>query len=144
MEGMHAQQVMNGSKGEIWIDGTYMAQCTACTATVEAKKAAIQIARKMGESNKIVGYTGKGSLKLNHVSSYFITKLGNDLKNGITTTCTIISNLDDPDAIGAERVAVKDAVFDNLNLIGWENAKAGEDTYNFTFSDWEVLDSADE
>lgn len=144
MDGMVAKRAMNGSKGELWVDGTYMAQTAAFSATVEAKKQAVPIARKMGESNKIVGYTGKGSIKLSHVSSYFITKLSDDLKNGITTICTIISNLDDPDAIGAERVAIKDAVFDNLNLANWENAKAGEDTYNFTFSDWDPLDTADE
>ena len=41
-------------------------------------------------------------------------------------------------------VAKLDAVFDELHLADWSAKKNGEETYNFTFSDWDVLDSADE
>ena len=38
------------------------------------------------------------------------------MKAGRQTVCTIISKLDDPDSNRAERVVIKDAVFDKLTL----------------------------
>lgn len=144
MKGMESKQVMNGSQGEIWIDSDYMAQATEFKATVTLDKAEISMVKKLGKQYKVIGYTGKGSLKMNKVSSYMIKKMNDNMKAGKQTICTIITKLDDPDAIGAERIVIKDAVFDELILADWSAKKMGEESYNFTFSDWDVLDVADE
>ena len=100
--------------------------------------------KKLAKQYKVTGYTCKGSLKMNKVSSYMIKKMNDNMKAGKQTVCTLISKLDDPDAIGAERVVIKDAVFDELILADWSAKKMGEEAYNFTFSDWDFLDTADE
>ena len=41
MKGMEAKQVMNGSQGELWIDGDYMAQITEFKAGVTLDKAEV-------------------------------------------------------------------------------------------------------
>lgn len=144
MKGMEAKQVMNGTQGEIWIDGDYMSQITEFKATVTIDKTEINMVKKLAKQYKVTGYTCKGSLKMNKISSYMITKMNENMKAGQQTVCTIISKLNDPDAIGSERVVIKDAVFDELHLADWSAKKMGEESYNFTFSDWDILDTADE
>ena len=144
MNGMKAQQVMNGTEGELWIDSDYMAQVTEFKANVTIEKTAVNIVKTRFKQYKVTGYDGKGSLKMNKVSSYMLEKLSDNMKAGKQTSCTIISKLSDPDSIGTERVVIKDAVFDSLTLADWTAKKNGEESYNFTFTDWEILDSATE
>ena len=68
-----------------------------------------------------------------------MNKVSKAVKAGKTPTHTIISNVDDPDAIGAERVAYFGCVLDKLILADWEAGKNGEETYPFTFQDWDPL-----
>lgn len=142
--GYTAKNVMNGTFGELWIDGDYMAQITEFKATVTLDKTEINMVKKLQKQNKVTGMTCKGSLKMNKISSYMINKLNEDMKNGKQTVCTIISKLADPDANGTERITIKDAVFDELILADWAAKKMGEETYNFTFSDWDILDATDD
>jgi len=144
MEGMKAQQVMSGTNGEVWIDGDYMAQITEFKANVTLKKQAVNIVKQMADEFKVVGWEGKGSLKMNHVSSYMVTKMAANIKAGKQTVCTLISKLSDPDSIGTERVVIKDATFDSLTLADWTAKKIGDESYNFTFTDFDILDSANE
>lgn len=144
MKGMESKQVMNGSQGELWIDGDYMSQVTEFKAEVTIDKTEIKMVKKLQKQYKMIGLTCKGSLKMNHISSYMLDKMSEDIKAGKQTICTIVSNLDDPDSIGAERIVIKDAVFDSLILADWAAGKMGEESYNFTFSDWDILDTADE
>ena len=144
MKGMESKQVMNGSQGELWIDGDYMSQVTEFKAEVTIDKTEIKMVKKLQKQYKMIGLTCKGSLKMNHISSYMLDKMSENVKAGKQTICTIVSNLDDPDSIGAERIVIKDAVFDSLILADWAAGKMGEESYNFTFSDWDILDTADE
>jgi Protein of unknown function (DUF2001). len=144
MNGMKAQQVMSGTNGEVWIDGDYMAQITEFKSQITLKKQAVNIVKEMADQFKIVGWEGKGSLKMNHVSSYMVTKMSDNIKAGKQTVCTIISKLSDPDSIGTERVVIKDATFDSLTLADWSAKKIGDESYNFTFTDFDILDSANE
>ena len=144
MKGMESKQVMNGSQGELWIDGDYMSQVTEFKAEVTIDKTEIKMVKKLQKQYKMIGLTCKGSLKMNHISSYMLDKMSENIKAGKQTICTIVSNLDDPDSIGAERIVIKDAVFDSLILADWAAGKMGEESYNFTFSDWDILDTADE
>ena len=65
-----------------------------------------------------------------------------NIKAGKQTVVTIVSVLDDKDAIGSERIVIQDATFDSLILADWEVDKMGEESYSFTFSDWDLLDLA--
>ena len=97
--------------------------------------------REQSKDYKIVGWSGKGTLKLHKVDSYFIKKYAEAIKNGQQLPITIISKVSDPDAIGEERVALKNILFDGIDLANWEVGKIGEESYSFTFSDFEILDS---
>ena len=143
MDSMESKQVMYGTWADLWIDGDHIAEVEDCKATMTADKIEVKMARKMGKGYKSTGYTGKGSFKVHKVSSYFIKKLAPSIKKGKQVLFTLVSKLDDPDAVGAERVALYNCMVDSVDLINWSVGKLGEESYNFTFEDYDMLDSAD-
>ena len=120
-----------------------MGEIQELKAKLSADKVEVKIARKMNKGYKVTGYTGKGSFKVHKVSSYFIKKLAPSIKEGRQVTCTIISKVRDPDALGTERVALYNCLIDSVDLINWSVGKLGEESYDFTFEDYEMLDSID-
>ncbi|BBF45076.1 phage-like element PBSX protein xkdM [Lachnospiraceae bacterium KM106-2] len=133
-------RVINGTFGECWIDGEYMAETTALNAKVTLEKSEVHQTGKLTKGYKVTGIDGKGTLKLNKVSSYFINKLSENIKAGRTTTATIISKLADPDSLGSERIQLEGCTFDELTLVNWEAKKLGEESIPFTFTSWTTLD----
>ena len=135
-------QVFNGTHGELWIDGDYMAEIQKFSAEVELKKDEFQFVKHHNTDFKVTGYSCKGSIEMKKVSSYFLSKMSDNMRAGKTTVCQLVASISDPDAIGSERIVIKDAVFDKLTLMDFEAGKSLDESYDFTFTDWEVLDSA--
>ena len=145
MNSMEAKRVMNGKYADLYIYGDLMAEATAFKAEVTLTKEEVKMLRHVGKGYKVTGYDCKGQLKLHKVSSYMIRKMNDNIKAGrqtVVTIVSIVSILDDKDAIGSERIVIKDATFDSLILADWEVDKMGEESYSFTFSDWDLLDLA--
>lgn len=136
-----AKNVINGTYGEIWCDSDYLAEAIGLEAKITLDKSEVNMCRKLSKGYKVTGSDGKGTLKMNKVSSYFIRKLGDAIKAGKTPTSEIITNLKDPDAFGAEKIKLTGVVFDELTLADWEAKKNGEESIPFTFDNFEVLDS---
>lgn len=143
-EAFNSQQVMSGTQGEVWINDKYMAQVTAFKAEVNLTKEEVNQVKKMAKQYKVTGWEGKGNVKMNHMSSFFLNLMAKNIKNAHQTVCTIVAKLDDPDAIGSERVVIRDATFDKMTLMDWEAKKLAQDDYDFTFTDFDLLDTADE
>ena len=80
---------------------------------------------------------------MNHVSSFFINLMADNMKAAKMTKCTIIAKLDDPDAVGSERIVIRDATFDSLTLMDWTAKKLVEETHDFTFTDFEIMETAE-
>lgn len=139
MDAFNAQQVMSGTQGEVWIDGEYMAEVTAFNAKITLTKEEVNQVKKTFKQYKITGAEGKGNIKMNHVESFFIKKCAENIKAGRQTICTIMSKLDDPDAVGTEQIIIRDATFDSLTLVDWEAKKLVEDDYDFTFTDYDIV-----
>lgn len=136
-----ADQVFNGTYGEVWFDGEYLAEATACKGEINIKYTAVSRVRNLVDGQKMTGLEGKGELKLHKVSSFVMKKVSARLKEGKAPSYTIISNINDPDAIGAERVAYYYCKLDKAVLSDWERGKNLEESYSFTFEDWELLDT---
>ena len=139
MKGFRPEQVINGTWGEVWFDGEYLAQVTACKAEVTFKKSAITQVQSLIDGQKITGLEPKGEIKLHHINSFVMNKVNATVKAGKTPTHTIISNVSDPDAVGAERVAYHGCVLDKMILADWEAGKTCEESYSVTFQDWEPI-----
>ncbi|WP_442863802.1 phage tail tube protein [Blautia massiliensis (ex Durand et al. 2017)] len=134
---------MNGTFGECWIDNDYMAETTALEATVKLDTTEVTRTGTLEKGYKVTGITCSGTLKLNKVTSYMLKKIGDNLKKGKATRATIISNIEDPEAFGAERIRLDDVVFTEIKLADWEAGKLLEESIPFSFSGWEVLESID-
>lgn len=143
MDNFTASQVMSGTQGEVWIDGQYMAEVTGFKAEIKLLKEEVNQVKRMFKQYKVVGCEGTGNVKLNHVSSFFIQLMADNIKNARQTVCTIVVKLYDPDAVGAERISITDATFDKLTLMDWEAKKLTSDDYDFTFTDFDILDVAE-
>ena len=128
MVGMEAKRVMYGTRGMLWLDGDEIAEVESVKATLEANKIEVKMAGHMSSGYKVVGYKGTGSFKV--------------IKQGKQVTMSLVSKLDDPDAVGSERVMLKNVIIDSVDLINWELGKLGEEDYKFTFDDYELLDAA--
>ena len=141
MNGYTSDQVFNGTYGEVWFDGDYMAETESLKAEVDLSYESVSRVRNLADGKKLIGIEGKGEVKLKKVRSYVTKKMSGKLKKGKSPSFTIISKIDDPDAIGAERVALYGCKFDKMILADWERKKVGEESYSFTFEDWELLDT---
>ena len=138
-----AKRVMNGTWGEVWLDGDYVSECSGLQAKIAANKTEINICGKMATDKKITNISCTGTLKLHKVNSRMAIAIGNSIKAGRDPRFTIISKLDDPDAYGSERVVIRNVSFDDLTLADWEVAKNGAVDAPFTFTDFEFLDSVE-
>jgi uncharacterized protein YbaA (DUF1428 family) len=144
MKGYTGQKVMSGTELELWINDKYMAQVTEFKSEITLTKEKVNMVKHRGVSYKYTGWEGKGSCKFNHVSSYFVKLLADDMKNGKTTVCTIVGKVSDPDVSGIERVALSGVVFDKLTLMDASAKKLMEDAQSFSFDNFEVLDTVDD
>jgi hypothetical protein len=143
MKSYAPEKVINGTYGELWIDDDYMAETTGLEAKVTLEKTEVNQAGTLAKGQKVTGIEGKGTIKLNKVTSYFAKKLSDSIKQGKTPVCTIISKLADPDALGVERVKITGVTFDELTLADWEVKKLAEESVPFTFTGWDFLDTID-
>ena len=141
MDNYTSDRVINGSFGEVWVDNDYMAEVVGLEAKIKLDTSDVNMTRTLEKGTKVTGISGSGTLKLNKVSSYFINKIAANLKEGKATRATIISKLEDPEALGAERIALNNCVFTELTLADWEAAKLGEESIPFTFGSFDVLES---
>lgn len=135
-----ASRAINGTFGEIWLDGEKIAECTACQGKVAKNKEDITLCGQIMVDSKMTGAKGTGSITLYHVDSGFIQREG-DLQEGVDRRFTIVSKLRDPDAYGAERIAFYNVSFDDITLADWAAGKNGTITKPFTFTRYQLLDA---
>lgn len=135
------KRVLNGTYGEVWLDGDYVAEVTGLQAKIALKKETVNMCGDMADKQKVIGWSGTGSLKFKKVFSRMAIKMKQILKEGKDVRFVIISKLDDPDSYGAERVVIRDVSFDDLLLADWSVNASGNIEAPFTFSDYDYLDS---
>lgn len=138
-----AKRVINGTFGELWMDGILVAETTACQAKITKTKTAVQICGQMMEDTKTTSVKGSGSLTIHKVDSAWIKKQM-DVQNGVDSRHTLVSALKDPDSWGAERISLSNVSFDDVTLADWKAATMGSVTIPFTFTGAKLLDAIEE
>jgi len=140
MKEFESNRTINGSFGEAWLDDDYLAEIESGKAVLNITYTDIQMARRLMNGKKMTKVEGKGSIKLHHVRSNIAKKMSDAIKSGKTVSSKIIMNLSDPDALGAERVVLYGCKFSEATLMDWEGGKVTEESYDFSFEDWDFLD----
>lgn len=139
-----AERVINGTFGNCFLEGEYVAETTGLKADVGLNYMDVDRCGKLEPGKKLSGTSRTGNLTMHKVNSRMARLLSDNIKAGKTPSFTIVSNLDDPDADGAERVVLKGVKFTNLTLIDWTVKQLGSINQSFTFDDWEYMDLIDE
>lgn len=142
MKKFDSEQVMNGTWGELWIDDEYMAEVKKFRAEINASYEDVKRTRHLMIGKKLTSLAGEGEVGLYRVSSFLSKKIADSLKEGRTPEFKIIGKLDDPNSIGAERVVLYNCKFEKSTLADWESGSLAEESYSFTFEDWDILDAA--
>ena len=141
MKEFESNRTINGSYGEVWLDDDYIGEIESGKAEVDITYTDIQMARRIINGKKMTKAEGKGSIKLHHVRSNIAKKMSDAVKSGKTASCKIIMRLADPDALGEERVVLYGCKFSKATLMDWEGGKVTEESYDFSFEDWDFLDT---
>lgn len=136
-------RVMSGTGGEVWVDDDYYGEITAFKASVKIEYSEVSRVRNLAKGKKISGISGEGEIAGNHVRSFWINKLSDEIKAGKIPSVTIIGKLDDPDAYGAERCIFKNCTFEELALMDWKNGENTEESISFAFTDYDFTDTVD-
>lgn len=134
------RQVMSGTHGELWLDGELVTECYKCQAKVTLKKTDVPQCGVMWTGKKVESMAGAGSLGMYKINSRMARKIADEIRAGRDPRFTLISKLNDPDALGTERVAIKSVSFDDLTLADWEASVFGKIEAPFTFGDFEYID----
>lgn len=142
MTGMQENQVWLGTWGQVWVDGELLSEATKFRAEVTINYEDVSMARNLMTGKKVTGLEGEGEITLHKVSSFVMNKIAADIKKGVVPDITIESSIQDPAGLGEERIAVKHVKFEKVTLADWERGNLGEESYSFSFSDYEVKSMA--
>lgn len=140
---VEVKNVMNGTYGELWLDGEKCGEVDGCSAKIAYTRDDIQLCGQLEVDSKLVSSKGTGSIKAYKIYSRFITTIAEKAKSGKDPRFTIISKLNDPDALGTERIALQNCVFDDVTLVDWEKGKSGSIDTNFRFTKYKLLDTVE-
>ncbi len=132
----NASRTMNGTWGSVWADG---AEISAFQLKVTKNFDTINMCGRMAEDRKLTGIKITGSMSLHKVYSRgaddaAAAARGHDVRR------TLVAKLDDPDAYGAERIAVYGMNYDEQTLMDFAAGKAGSTTVPFQATGFEFLD----
>ena len=138
------KQTFNGTFGEIWIDDYYCGEAEAVKCELSNSYADIRKPRDRATYKKLLSEEGSGSMTVYKINSNNIARAYAQRKEGKQIESRLIIKLDDPDAMGMERVALKNVNFENIPLTSFERAAETKDEINFFFAGWEPMDLIDE
>lgn len=140
-EKFSAKRVINGTYGELWLDGEYVAECYKLQAKVTYTREKVPMCGNLTQGRKLVEVEGTGSAGLHKVNSRLAMLVAEEIKKGNDPRFTIVSKLDDPDAFGSERISLTGCAFDDTTLADWEAGVLGKIEAPFTFEDYEFIDA---
>ena len=140
MNNFEEKRTISGKWGEVWIDNNYVGQIKGFTAEIELQFEDVAKSRQLAVGKKLTGLEPTGELQFHKVNSRYQKLISDNLKRGKATEVKIISNLDDPDSDGNERVVIYDALLGTLTLASWELENLLEEVIPFTFTDWDFED----
>lgn len=138
--GFEPKRAINGTFGEVLLNGENVREATALKADVEMEFKDVPMCGTLSRKQKNAGWTGRGNVTMTKINSRMAILIADEIKAGRTPEFVIISKLADPDAWGAERVVLKGVQFTGLTLADWAAEAIGQVSQPFTFTDYEFLD----
>lgn len=144
MEKLTGKRVINGTWGEVWLEGQYVAEVYKLEAKDSYTRENVALCGSLRDGKKLTKVEGTGSLGMHKVNSRIAKLLDDKVRAGYDPEFTIVSKLKDPDSYGEERVALTGVQFNDLTIANWEVGVLGKIECPFTFTDYEYLDRIQE
>jgi hypothetical protein len=140
---MDATRVLNGSFGEVHMDGRWLTNITNIEATVEINTEEVQRSGTRWVGHKTTSLSGSGSIGGFRVSSELIEAVGSIMNDrGKPYVTEIIAKIDDPESYNSQpyRVRIKGVQFTGIPVMSFEVGSLVEEEWEFVFSGFEILD----
>lgn len=139
-DSIKTNQIIRGTYGRVWIDGELFANVKSFEAKLTLNYEEVDLSNDLGKHQRYMGFTGEGTMTLHKVNSKIFAKLAKAIKSGEMPEISIVGKLEDPTALGAERVSFTEVTIDEVMALKFENATIGEEEVPFKFADYEPLD----
>lgn len=141
MAKQNASRIINGTYGRIWVDGELWAEVDSFEAKVTISYEDVNFAGDGATYQKATGWAGDGSMTIKKIYSRVQNKMAANVRKGIYPRFEIVGKVEDPDAFGAERVAIHDVTISEFMLLKFEQKTLGSESVPFKFSDYDPIDS---
>jgi hypothetical protein len=136
---VQSNQVMNGTFGSVWVEGELWLDTEAFECKVTVNYEDVNMSGDLGTHKKMTGWSGEGNLTVKKVYSRGANLLANSIKQGKQPFFSLVGKLADPDALGAERIAVKEVTFNEFMLMKFEQKTLGTEELPFNFADYDLI-----
>ncbi len=140
VENFKPNQVISGSYGKVWVNGELLGQCKSFEAKLSINYESVQVAEELGEYQKMIGYTGAGTMILHKVDSTIFKMLKDGISTGILPDIKIVGRLADPASLGVERVELLDVTIDEVMLLKYKLKEIQEEEVPFKFAKFNPLE----
>ena len=137
---MDAKRVINGTFGTVWVDNEPWLDVESFEAIANVDYEDVNMAGNLATNKKQTGWNGTGSMTIKKVYSRMAKKMAEGVKKGQIPRMKIVGKLADPDAFGAERVAIYDVTMDSFTLMKFEQKTTMSEDISFAYSDFEPID----
>lgn len=137
-----APRVMSGTHGSVYWDGDIVFEVSSAESSIKTNREDVTFTGDMWTDSKLMGVSGEFTIKVRKVYSR-AKALAEAFAKGKDPRSELVYKLDDPDAFGAERVALHNCWFNDLTLLSFENGKTAEDEFSGGFTSFDYLDSVE-
>ncbi|MGE5627829.1 MAG: phage tail tube protein [Solirubrobacterales bacterium] len=134
MKNFEAENIINGRFFSLWINGDKKAEVKAASAESSLKTEEVPIAGRLGSGVVITGVTGTGTLTFNKVYGDINKAINANIKKGKPFVFDLISELNDPNQSGKERIMIENCVITKFKPIDADITKLLESAYDFSFN----------
>ena len=138
---MQANQVIDGTYGRLYINNQQFAQVTEFEAKIAIEYTKVDIAEDLATHQKAIGWSGSGTMKLNHIDSSIAILMDSYVKTGIMPQISMVGRLNDPASQGCERVQFLEVTFDDFVLMHFKTKSLTEESVSFKFAGYNLLDA---
>ena len=135
-------KAINGTFGQVLWEGIPILEVISFNADMKVEREDVAEAGKLVSNSKIKSIKYEGKMKVTKQYTY-AQDFAEAYKKGLDPRLTLIGEVADPDASGAERIALYDVWLNNISLINFEHAKNCETEFDFGFSDFDYVDTID-
>ena len=131
---MSAKQILNGSFGSLFINGTKIAQVKSVETKLNFSRTDVQFTGALGMDSKLISATGEGSFTLYKVNSALLQQVLPFVSSGRDLRLDLLIELDDPDSVGLETMAISGCWLNDLDLSSFEAGAMREEVVSFGFN----------